>query len=229
MCFSAPASFALSGILTGVGAASIRQSSSNARRLFAAIPLLFAAQQAAEGTVWLTVGGNPESVVLRVAVYAFLGFALVVWPVWCPLALQRVERDPVRRRILTALIWFGAAVAASAAFLLSRWQPVAVVVEHSIRYDRAGTSSAFRDFLVLLAYALSTIVPFLVSSAQLARTIGLAIVLSLTATALIERNALTSVWCFFAAILSVLILVAVRREEGLLRAANLQHVAAARA
>jgi hypothetical protein len=80
---------------------------------------------------------------------------------------------------------------------------------------------------VLLAYALSTIVPFVVSSAQLARTIGLAIVLSLTLTALIERNALTSVWCFFAAMLSVLILVAVRREEGLLRATDLQRVAPA--
>lgn len=227
MCFSAPASFALSGILTGVGVASLRQSSSS-RRLFAAIPLLFAAQQAAEGIVWLTVDGHPGSAVLRLSVYAFLGIALVVWPVWCPVALMRVERNPARRRILTALIWFGAAVAASAAFLLSRSQPVAVVVEHSIRYDRAGSSSATRDLLVLLAYALSTIVPFLVSSVQLARTIGLAIALSLTLTALIERNSLTSVWCFFAAMLSVLILVAVRREEGLLRAADLQRIELAR-
>ena len=229
MCFSAPASFALSGILTGVGVASVRQSSSSARRLFAAIPLLFAAQQAAEGIVWLTVGGDSASAVLRIAVYAFLGLALVVWPVWCPLALRRVERNPLRHRILTVLIWFGAAVGVSAAFLLSRWQPVAVVVEHSIRYDRAGSSSAFRDSLVLLAYALSTIVPFIVSSAQLARTIALAIVLSLALTALIERNALTSVWCFFAAMLSVLILVAVRREERVLRSPNLDSVAPVRA
>jgi hypothetical protein len=163
-----------------------------------------------------------------VAVDAFLGIALVVWPVWCPLALQRAERNAARRRILTALIWFGAAVATAAAFLLSRSQPVAVVVEHSIRYDRAGSSTAIRDSLVLLAYALSTIVPFLVSTTQLARTVGLSIVLSLTVTALIERNAFTSVWCFFAAMLSVLILVAVRREEGLLRATDFQRVAPAR-
>lgn len=136
MCFSAPASFALSGILTGFGAASIKQSSSRSRRLFAAIPLLFAAQQAAEGIVWLTVGGDPESGVLRM--------------------------------------------------------------------------------------------PFLVSSAQLARTIALAIVLSLTLTALIEQNALTSVWCFFAAMLSVLMLVAVRREEGTVQVAHVERIAPAR-
>jgi hypothetical protein len=46
----------------------------------------------------------------------------------------------------------------------------------------------------------------------MAKAIGTTLVASLAAAALIERDALTSVWCFFAAILSGVILVAVRRE-----------------
>jgi len=50
---------------------------------------------------------------------------------------------------------------------------------------------------------------------SLARTLGVMLVVSLVATIVSERAALTSVWCFFGAILSGLILVSVTRERGL--------------
>jgi hypothetical protein len=49
--------------------------------------------------------------------------------------------------------------------------------------------------------------------ASLARTTGAALVLSLVAAILIERDALTSVWCFFAAILSGLVVGAIMLEQ----------------
>jgi hypothetical protein len=52
-----------------------------------------------------------------------------------------------------------------------------------------------------------------VSTTPVARTIGLTLVGSLVATVVVERHALTSVWCFFAAILSGLILVVVVKEQ----------------
>ncbi|HET9729766.1 MAG TPA: DUF6629 family protein, partial [Acidimicrobiia bacterium] len=125
MCFSAPASFTLSGILIGVGAASVARSATPAHRMLAAAPLLFGAQQAAEGLVWLTAGAPSNAALQRLAVDVFLGFALVVWPFWVPLSLQRIERSPARRRILTWLCWFSGVVSLSAAVLVSRWQPFA--------------------------------------------------------------------------------------------------------
>ena len=56
--------------------------------MFASIPLVFAAQQATEGVVWLTIDGSAHATVHRLAVFAFLGLALVVWPIWLPLSLQ---------------------------------------------------------------------------------------------------------------------------------------------
>lgn len=211
MCFSATGSFALSGILIGIGTVSIVRSASPSHRMLAAAPIMFGAQQAAEGIVWLTIGAPSDAMLQRLAVDVFLGFALVVWPLWVPLSLQRIERDAGRRGILTGLCWFAGIVSASAVVLLSRWQSFAQVAGHSLRYDYPGTSNAALHVVLVLAYVVSTVAPFLVSTSKLARTLGSTLVVSVMAAALIRREALTSVWCFFAAILSGVIFLAVDR------------------
>jgi hypothetical protein len=180
--------------------------------MLAAMPLLFGAQQAAEGVVWLTVGDPARANMHQLGVSAFLGFAFVIWPVYAPVSLYIAERDPGRRRILRALALLGTVVAVSAALLLTRWHPVASVAGHSIRYDHIGGEGSLLNGLLLLAYVGPTVVPFLVSSTTMVRTIGGALLVSLLVTVAVERSALTSVWCFFAALLSVLIVVAVARE-----------------
>jgi hypothetical protein len=210
VCFSATASFTLSGILTAVGVASVARAPSRAYAPFAAIPLVFAAQQAAEGVVWSTMANSDHAMLHQLAVIAFLGVALVVWPIWLPLSLRLIEQRPARRRALAMLTGAGIAAAASAVILLMRAPPVAVVAGHSIRYDRAGDVKGLLEILVLAAYALPTIVPLFVSTVRLTRTLGILLVISLAATALIEQHVVTSVWCFFAAVLSVVVLLAVR-------------------
>jgi hypothetical protein len=212
MCFSATGSFAISGVLTAVGAASLARNSSKSHRMFAAIPLIFAAQQAAEGTVWLTMNGG-RGPLHQLAVNVFLAVALVIWPTWLPFALRVVEQNPSRRRALGALFWLGVAVAGYAAVFLARFPPVAQIAGHSIRYDYVSSDDGRSHLVYLLVYALPTVVPFYVSTLKMARPIGIMLVLSLIASVIVQRDALTSVWCFFAAILSGLILVAVERHE----------------
>jgi hypothetical protein len=209
MCFSAQASFTLSGILVGVGVAAIARSASPAHRMLAAAPVLFGVQQAAEGVIWLTVNAPSHADTLRLAVDVFLGFALVLWPLWVPLAMQRIERDQARRRILTGLCWLSAIISVSAAVLVSRWQPFATIVGHSIAYSYPGTSNTALHVLLVVAYIVATIGPFFVSTSKLARTLGITLVVSVVAAGVIRRDSLTSVWCFFAAALSVLIFFAV--------------------
>lgn len=213
MCFSATASFTLSGILIGVGTASVLRSSSPSHRLLAAAPLLFGAQQAAEGVIWLAVGDQSHAALEHLAVDVFIAFALVIWPFWVPLSLQRIEMNAARRRIMTALCWFSGIVAVSAAILVSRWQPAAQISEHSIRYDYPGTSNPALHVLLVLAYIVSTIAPFFVSTARLTRTLGVVLTMSVVAAAIIRREALTSVWCFFAAALSILVFFAVSADR----------------
>jgi hypothetical protein len=212
MCFSAAGSFGVAGVLLGVGAASLGRNDSSAHRMYAAVPLIFAAQQAAEGVVWLTVGWPSGALLPRLAVDAFLGIALVLWPLWLPGALLRLEADAARRRVLKGLCWIGLIVAACAALLLLQWQPAARVAGHSIRYDYSSGAGAWPPGFYLACYAIPTVAPFFFSSAILARITGLALVASLVLAFIVQRDALTSVWCFFAALLSALVFVTVTRE-----------------
>jgi len=181
--------------------------------MLAAVPLLFAAQQVAEGIVWLTVADDAHTGLHRASVMVFLGMALVVWPLWLPWSLQRIERDRARQRMLTVLFAFGVAVSAVAFVLLARWHPSARIEGHSIAYDYGLRPHGATRIALLVAYVVPTIAPFFVSSAHLARTIGITLVVSLALTLLVQHQTVTSVWCFFAAILSAQVLAAVRSQE----------------
>lgn len=211
MCFSATASFTLSGVLAAAGAASIARSTSPSTRLFAAIPLLFALQQFAEGVVWSTMDAPAHAALHRAAVMAFLSLALVVWPLWAPLSLWLIEHSDRLRRVLIVFFGLGVIISVVATDLLVRWQPIAVVAGRSIDYQHASMGNAIPEFVLLLAYAIPTVASFLVSTAPKVRAIGVTLAVSLVFAFTIERYALTSVWCFFAAVLSGMILIAVIR------------------
>ncbi len=220
MCFSAAGSFVVAGVMAGIGTASLARSAAPHRRMFAAIPLLFAAQQVAEGIVWRTLPDADQATLLhRSAVNVFLAFALVVWPIWSPGSLLSIEREPTRRRVLAVLLRMGILVAVGAGVLLVAWQPRARVAVHSICYEYGYSGHTQVLSACMAAYVVPTVVPFFVSTARLSRTIGAMLVVSLITAIVVKREALTSVWCFFAAILSGLVLVAVVREARRDRAA----------
>lgn len=215
MCFSATGSFAAAGLLAGIGAVAMRSIAAPTQRMFAAMPLLFAAQQVAEGIVWLTLADPARAPLQQVAVHAFLIFAVAVWPVWLPLSLRQAERSPARRQLLSGLACVGAGVATYALLALWRWPASAHTAGHSIQYALASGGAALDRDLYLAVYVIPTVLSFFVSGISLARVTGVALALSLAASVLIERDALTSVWCFFAALLSGLVLTAVILERRL--------------
>jgi hypothetical protein len=213
MCFSATASFTVATALAGVGLLSTDRAGLRSRRLFAAIPLLFAAQQATEGMVWLTLPEQSSGALHHLAVMAFLAIALVVWPVVVPLSLRSLEVRASRQRLLNGALAFGAVASAVALAMLLTLQPTASISGHHIKYDFYRASSAVEAWLLLVGYAVPTVTPFFLSSRRGMATIGLTLSVALVVTVIVERETLTSVWCFFAAILSVQILALVTREQ----------------
>jgi hypothetical protein len=215
MCFSATASFTMAGILTSVAAVAMARRPPRAVRLLAVMPLLLAAQQATEGIVWLTVGQEPRTLLHAASVVVFLGFALVVWPTWLPLALFLAERDEGRRRTLKKLALLGAAVSACALSVLLLARPSAAVAAHCMSYEYGVSDRLVLQIAYILVYMAPIVVPFFVSTVQLAKVTGAVLLLALIATIAIKRAAFASVWCFFAALLSVLLVIGLSREQRL--------------
>jgi hypothetical protein len=213
MCFSATGSFTVSVFLTGVGAASLGRNRTPAARMLAAIPLLFAAQQCAEGVVWLTVGADPPGVLHLAGAYVFLTFALVVWPTWFPLSALRLEPDADRQRWIRGIAVVGAATSAVGVAILVAWPVHTRVAAHSIHYAYGPLGGPWLDAGYLGLYVIPAVLPFLLATPRLVSTTGTVLLVALVTTLVVKVQALTSVWCFFAAAISVLIIVGLPRSQ----------------
>jgi hypothetical protein len=212
MCFSAPSSFIAATVLTGAGVASIKSCRSRSSYLFASMPLLFAIQQAAEGFVWLAHADQSFGVVYPLARLVFLSFALVVWPLWMPGSLLLLEEIKARFKVLLLLLSLGVLVSGYGLYCLILYHMNLAIVGGSLQYG-VGYPQGLWGNLYLLAYACATVAPFFVTSLSYAKVFGLLALISLIVTYIFMLEVLVSVWCFFAAILSFLILYIVRKNQ----------------
>lgn len=200
MCFSASASFTAAALLSVAGTAAVVKNYKVKKALpIAIIPLIFAIQQVIEGMLWLNIQG--EWGYTLVFTYLFLFFALFWWPAYAPLSVYLLEDNPRRKHILMGLSGAGVmlGIALYGAFIMD---PVpATVVNSCLYYDYTTPFGT----LAIVVYGLTTIVAGLISSNRNIRFLYFVFwILALIAWRLYLVN-FTSVWCFFAAIVSAII------------------------
>ena len=203
MCFSATASFIAAGVTGAVGCATLSRVTHRAALPLAAIPLLFAAQQTLEGALWLTLPVSPEGAVTSVLTWLFLLFAKVFWPLYVPLAVLLVETERNRRRALIALCLAGAGV--SLFFfgsILSNTHSAHILGGHIVYSSEPHLPQSVR-----LAYLLTTGIAPMLSSHRAVQLLGLIVTAGSVITYAFYWEAFVSVWCFFAAAGSAVILV----------------------
>jgi hypothetical protein len=210
MCFSAEASVGVAAALLPVGGycAEAAWRKNRAYLPLAAIPTLFGAQQLSEAGVWVGLGRGDPALVRAASVW-FLFFAVAFWPVWVPLAVAAIEPRGARRWAFLAVAGLGLALGCVYYLPLVggiAWAEVRVV-GHSIRYDFSAVP-AVRDTpsWVWPVWYLGVVgVPLLASTNPRLRPLGVAVgLLAIVSYALFEYT-FASVWCFFAAALSLYI------------------------
>ncbi len=199
MCFSLEASFAASAVLAATGVVTLKKSTS-ATRMYAAIPFLFAIQQFFEGLQWHALAHGTGSLFYA---YGFLFFAYILWPVYIPLGVLRMETDVKRIMHLRIFSLIGAVVSGVLLYTLTSRPFDIIVLQHHISYEN---TVPFRVVLGVL-YVLATSGACLLSSHKWVRVFGITTFIAALATALVVFHAFTSVWCFFSAILSILIYI----------------------
>ena len=211
MCFSAGASFAGGAVLSAIGIAAVKRAHDPSLKLFAGIPLFFAFQQCAEGILWLTLksGGNYE--IQTIVTYIFLIMALVIWPLMIPLAILRMEEVKKKKMIITGILIAGGFLSAYYAYCLLSCNVSPRINAFHIQY--------VNDFPVSLAnvafgiYLVATIAPLFISSVKRMYLFGILIFISCFVTGIFYKEYLTSVWCFFAAFISIVVYWIIRESQ----------------
>jgi hypothetical protein len=200
MCFSASASFIAGASLCTVGVATLKKTEARTELPFAMIPLLFGIQQLTEGAIWLTFSHNAP-LLKQIMTYLYSGFSHVLWPMYVPFAMGVLEAVLWRKKAIFAFEFAGVAVGLYLLYFIVTLPVVAEVADRHIVY----LSPHFHLIPVMVLYLAATCVSCFFSSHGFVKLFGVLALLSFITAYFVHVMALVSIWCFFAAILSLLI------------------------
>ena len=199
MCFSATTSFISSALLLLISCATILKAGMNSKKLmFAAIPLLFSIQQACEGLIWNALTSNQSALIYT---YIYLFFVFIVWPLWMPISVMRISA--IKNNMFFIPLASGILVALSGLIAAFYTTPIPLIMEHHIYYSFDLPQSFYT--LGTIAYLIATITPFFLSTVPFMYIMGILIGVSYAISYIFYYQFILSIWCFFAAILSIIV------------------------
>ncbi len=213
MCFSAEASFVSGTILTAVGAVALKQVKVPNQYAFASVPLVFGLQQLAEGMVWLSFADPVYSGLQKTGMYLFLFVARIVWPALMPFAVLMMEEQQKKKMPMKILLAMGLSVSIYYSYCLLFMNVAPTIAGNHVQYI-----SDFPEWLavpVFFIYFFASITPIFISSVPRMPIFGALLFIACAVTGIFYFEYLTSVWCFFAAIISVVILWIMRGKSNI--------------
>jgi len=202
MCFSATVNFAGSAVLGAAGVTTLAKVKHRRELLFAAMPLLFAVHQFIEGFVWLGLDGILSPAVAHNMGAAFMLYAQGLLPLLAPLSVLLFEPNARSRQRMAPFVVLGGAVALYILWALTAFPTLVYVQKNSIVYMNQATNNT----IVALLYVVVTCGSLFFSQIRMMVVFGAGNLAILLIVMMIKRYAFTSVWCAYAAAVSVIIL-----------------------
>jgi hypothetical protein len=200
MCFSAPASLVASGALGASGIAILRMPKKKAEIPLSLFPIIFAVHQLIEGILWLSLTGAISDTYKAGAVYAYAFIAFVFWPIFVPFSMYMIETGRTRRKLIFLCQIVGLYIGISFLIGIIKYPVDATGLSHSISYQIKSPAKSLAPYLLAVA------VPFLIASNKRLVLLGATLLLSCGAAAYMAcSNTFPSLWCFYAAILSLIV------------------------
>ena len=203
MCFSATANFVGSGALGAVGVVTLTKVRHRRELLFAALPTLFAIHQFIEGFVWLGLDGILSPAVTHDMGAAFMLYAQGLLPFLLPLSVLLFEADAKSRRRMLPFLVLGGGTTLYILWALTAFPLQLYVRGNSIVYINQATNNT----AVAVLYVIATCGSLFFSKIKMMVMFGAANLAILLVVMAFKRYAFTSLWCAYAAIASVIILV----------------------
>lgn len=199
----------VAGVVIGAIAVDALRSRPERRDIpLALLPALFALHSLIEAFVWWSGRGQISESWGTMATYAYVFIAYAVLPTLLPLAVLSRERQPQKRRALTALLAIGLVVSAVMVYAVVDGPLTATLEHHYIKYG-AGIPE---PTLIVGAYVVTTCGAGLLSSSRTIFWFSVANVVVVSLLAWVMTAALTSLWCGWAAVTSIAIALMLRRS-----------------
>jgi hypothetical protein len=211
MCFSATASFAASGVLMAVGTMSIIQAKSNELKWLSSITILFGIQHLAEGIVWTHLDKNTLAEIFPFSRNLFLFIAWTIWPIYIPWVFSHFVKTTINKRIIHIILASGVFIGITSGYSLLTQTITTNIDHHHILYQWRFSNNlgTLRDIIYVVCALLP---PFLTGNRKL-YILGIANLLMFIYTIVLMRDYLISIWCFLAAISSIIIYLIVRKTN----------------
>ena len=203
MCFSATANFAGSGVLGAVGVVTLTKVKHRRELLFASLPSLFAVHQFIEGFVWLGLDGKLSPTVTHNMGAAYILYAQGLLAFLLPLSVWLFEPDAKSRMRMLPFVLLGGATGLYVLWALAAYPTQIYVRQSSIVYVNQATNHT----AVAILYVIATCGALLFSKIRAIVVFGVANLVILLAVYAVKEYAFTSIWCAYAAIASLIILV----------------------
>lgn len=200
ICFSATASFTAGAILLAVGTIAVHRAQKS-DFAYAAIPLLFGIQQIIEGTLWLALVERLSS--QQCLTVGYLGFANILWPIYAPFAIWLMEPNAAHRKRLLLPLFAGIVTATFFSNAIATHPISANILQSHISYRLPHDN----EEIMFAFYATATCLAPLLSSYKSVRLLGSVIIVSMIFAYYFYTIWFASVWCYFAALISMIILL----------------------
>jgi hypothetical protein len=203
MCFSAAANFVGSGVLGALGVVTLTKVKHRRELLFAALPTLFAIHQFIEGFVWLGLDGRLSPTVTHNMGAAYMLYAQGLLPFLLPLGVLLFEPNGKSRTRMVPFLVIGGATGLYILWALTAYPTQIYIRQNSIVYTNQGTS----HMVIAILYVIATCGALFFSKVRAMVIFGAANLVILLVVAAVKQYAFTSLWCAYAAIASVIVLV----------------------
>ena len=211
MCFSATANFVGSGVLGTVGVMTLTRVKHRRELMFASLPALFAIHQGIEGFVWLGLDGYMSPQVAHNMGAAFVLYAQGLLPLLLPLSVMFFEPTRQRRREMMPFVVLGLLLTLYILWGLTAYPLQVSVAGNSIVYVNYATNRTWVGVL----YVIATCGSLFVSKIRFMVLFGAANLAILLTVMAVKRYAFTSLWCAYAAVASIIILVYFWKSMGI--------------
>jgi hypothetical protein len=209
VCFSASANFVGSAVIGTIGVATLTEVKHRRELLFAAMPCLFALHQFTEGFVWLGLDHKLPPIVAHDAGAAYVLYAQGLLPFLLPLSVLLIEPTRDRRRGMLGFLILGGALAVYILWGLIAYPLHVSAADHGIVY----TNQISTTTLVAILYVTATCGALFFSGFRLLVLLAWLNFVGLLVVMVVRRYEFTSLWCAYAAVVSVIIYFFFRRSR----------------